>query len=85
MGARMDGWSEMFDYELWMQAFEQCGIDPKFYNARQRREDEVFPYGHMDVGVSREYLLGELHKAMEGMVTGDCRSGCLGCGLEGRE
>ncbi len=79
-GCRFDGWGEHFRYDLWMQAFSECGTDPHFYANRKRHSSEVFPWSHIDTGVNEEYLLGENEKAMRREVTPDCRDGCHNCG-----
>ena len=56
LGARMDGWDEVFDYDLWLRAFEQTGIDPGFYAHRERSDDEILPWDHIASGPSRDYL-----------------------------
>jgi radical SAM superfamily enzyme YgiQ (UPF0313 family) len=30
-GCRFDGWYDMFDYGKWMEAFEECNVDPDFF------------------------------------------------------
>ncbi len=82
LGCRFDGWGEHFKYDKWLQAFEETGIDPAFYAQRERADDEVFPWEHLDCGVSREFLLREWHKAQNGEITRDCRKGCVGCGMK---
>ncbi len=79
-GARLDGWDEHFNNEAWMQAFERCKLDINFYTTRGYGEDEVLPWDHIDVGVTKKFLLKERHRAMEGLVTPDCREKCAGCG-----
>lgn len=79
-GCKFDSWNEHFKYDVWLQAFEDCGIDPAFYANRRRRQDEVFPWDHIDVGVSKKYLLREKLRAEKGEVTPDCMSACSGCG-----
>lgn len=81
LGCRFDGWSDQFKFDLWMQAFQETGIDVGFYAHRQRREDETFPWDHISCGVSKDFLLREYHLAEQGQTTPDCRKGCLGCGL----
>ena len=49
---------------------------------RERAEDEVLPWDHIDAGVTKEFLLREQHKAERGETTPDCRKGCQGCGLQ---
>ena len=81
-GARFDGWSDCFDYDRWLEAFAEAGIDKDFYAARQRGENEVFPWEHISPGVSRKFLWNEWQKAYAQQLTHDCRrSTCTGCGV----
>ena len=81
-GARFDGWSDCFDYERWLEAFAEAGLDKDFYAARQRGEHEVFPWEHISPGVSRKFLWNEWQKAYAQQLTHDCRrSTCTGCGV----
>ena len=79
-GAKLDGWDEYFNYQIWMDAFDQCGVDPDFYTVRGYGEDELLPWYPIDVGVSKKFLLRERRRAYEETVTPDCRQGCAGCG-----
>ncbi|MGI6706394.1 MAG: TIGR03960 family B12-binding radical SAM protein [Clostridia bacterium] len=80
-GCKFDGWIEQFRFDEWMKSFEACKIDPSFYALRERKRDEIFPWDHIDVGVTKRFLLREYEKALRGEVTLDCRSGCVGCGI----
>ena len=51
-----------------------------FYIKRERREEEIFPWDFIDIGVSKEFLLKEYHQAKKEQVTSNCRAGCAGCG-----
>jgi radical SAM family uncharacterized protein len=83
MGAVFDAWEEHFKYELWQKAFEETGLDIKFYAQRERPLDELLPWAHIDVGISPEFLKAEYDKALKAEVTSDCRDGsCNACGLE---
>lgn len=82
LGCRFDGWNEYFDYDAWMEAFSRAGLDPGFYGTRARPLREVFPYDHLDAGVSKDFLMRERERAYAATVTPDCRKGCRGCGLE---
>ena len=82
LGCRFDGWSDQFRYDLWMQAFAQAGLDPAFYASRERPIDEIFPWEHLDAGVSRQFLQREWEKAKKGERTQDCRKGCVNCGMK---
>lgn len=81
-GARFDGWSDLFREECWLSAFDECGVDPAFYNERRRDSDEPFPWEHTSPGVSRAFLLDEMNRALAASLTRDCRRGsCTGCGV----
>ena len=79
-GAKLDGWDEYFKHEAWINAFEKCGVDPEFYTTRGFGEDEQLPWDHINVGLTKKFLLRERHTAYESKVTPDCRHGCAGCG-----
>ena len=79
-GARFDAWKEYYRQELWQDAFAACGIDAAFYAQRERPADEVFPWDHIDAGVTKEFLLREWGRAREGKVTPNCREACSNCG-----
>ncbi len=79
-GALFDSWSESFDNEKWMKAFEDCKIDPDFYTVRERSLEEVFPWDFIDAGVSKEFLTREWKQALGETVTPNCRQTCSGCG-----
>jgi len=83
LGAVFDGWSELFNYEIWQRAFAESGLDPAFYARRQRPLDEPLSWGHIDIGVSIDFLKREYNRALEGRETPDCSShACNACGLE---
>lgn len=79
-GAIYDAWSEFFKPAIYDEAFAECGIDPYFYTERTRPEDEVFPWDHIDVGVTRSFLLNEWRLSQQEKVTPNCREKCSGCG-----
>lgn len=81
-GGIYDAWSEFFDYDRWMNAFEECGIDMAFYNNRVRPDDEIFPWDFIDVGVTKEFMLREWKTALGETVTPNCRMRCSGCGAK---
>lgn len=79
-GCMYDAWSEYYKNDVWFETFEECGIDPSFYTARVRSDEEIFPWDFLDCGVSREFLLREWHKAQQECTTPNCRMQCQGCG-----
>jgi len=82
LGCLLDGWTEQFRYDLWKQAFEDCGLSIDFYAHRVRGLDEVLPWDHIDAGISKAFLRREYEKALHAETTRDCREGCNGCGLQ---
>ena len=80
LGCKLDSWDEYFRYDLWMQAFSDCGVDPEFYTTRGFAEDEILPWQTIDIGVSRDFFLRERALAYESVTTPDCRTKCAGCG-----
>ena len=79
-GARFDNWTEYFDLTRWLEAFSSCGLDPEEFT-RERGEGESLAWDFVNVGVRKDFLLRERHKAYDGALTADCLSGCAGCGL----
>lgn len=81
LGCRFDGWRDHFRFDLWQQAFADCGLDPDWY-LRQRQPDEVLPWEHIDSGIPKSFFLAERERALAGVYTPDCRHGdCAGCGV----
>ncbi len=78
-GVRFDGWTDMFNKELWDKSFEMCGISPDFYT-RERSFDEVLPWDMIDIGVRKDFLISEAKKAQMAQVTPNCRQKCSACG-----
>ncbi len=80
-GCLLDGWSEQFKFDKWMEAFADCGLDPEWYAYRRRGKDEILPWDFIDAGVTKSFLWREKERAERAEVTPDCRKGCQGCGL----
>ena len=80
-GAKFDGWSEYFNFDIWQEALRECNVDGDFYAYRERSYDEILPWDFIDIGVNRKYLENENEKAQKGELTQNCRQGCTGCGI----
>ena len=80
-GCRFDSWKENFDFGKWLAAFEETGIDPKFYAERERDKDEVLPWDMISAGIDKAFLWREKELAEAAGTTPDCRLGCHACGL----
>ncbi|MFV0496892.1 MAG: TIGR03960 family B12-binding radical SAM protein [Candidatus Fimivivens sp.] len=81
-GSRLDGWDDHFKPLAWQEAFEEAGLDPDFYARRRRSYDEIFPWDHLDYGVTKAFFIGEHQKAIQATTTPSCFAGCNGCGAQ---
>jgi len=79
-GFNLDAWSENFDFDAWLDVLKTVGLDPAFYANRRRDYTEVFPWDHLDYGVSKAFLQRENEKAHASVTTPNCREKCSGCG-----
>lgn len=79
-GCRFDSWSEIFRFDKWMEAFEETGVDPAFYANRKRSFDEILPWDHISIGVSKQFMINERLKAEQAITTPNCREECSHCG-----
>jgi len=79
-GARFDSWRELFKPDKWQEAFEEKGVEQRFYTSA-RNVDEPLPWDHIDACISRKFLIREREKAYMAETSPDCRSGCIGCGV----
>jgi radical SAM family uncharacterized protein len=84
-GCKFDGWAEFFYFDKWLEAFKECGLDPEFYANRKRDFSEVLPWDHIDMGISKKFLVSEREKAYEGDLTRNCKAGCSMCGAQAYE
>lgn len=80
LGCKFDSWDDHFNFDMWMKAFKDNGIEPEFYTKRRRPFDELLPWDHLDYGVSRKFLELENKRAHENVTTPHCRIKCAGCG-----
>ena len=80
LGAKFDSWSELFKYDAWIQAFEDTGVSKEFYANRERSYEEILPWDHISIGVSKKFFINEMEKAKAETVTPNCRKQCSGCG-----
>ncbi|MBQ9851853.1 MAG: TIGR03960 family B12-binding radical SAM protein [Ruminiclostridium sp.] len=79
-GAKFDSWSEYFNFQTWIDAFQANGLDPAFYANRERGKEEILPWKVISDGVKDSYLWKEREAAYQGVITPDCREKCSGCG-----
>ncbi|MDH5203043.1 MAG: TIGR03960 family B12-binding radical SAM protein [Nitrospirota bacterium] len=84
-GCRLDGWSEVFEFEKWERAMNLTGINAEDFSEKMYESSDIFPWENIDVGVKKEFLWKEHQKALSGDITPDCRKTCHLCGLECKE
>ncbi|HEY5848880.1 MAG TPA: B12-binding domain-containing radical SAM protein, partial [Microlunatus sp.] len=85
-GGRFDGWSEHFSYARWLRACEQVlagsGVDLDWYTVRERAQDEVLPWDHLDAGLDKDWLWQDWEDALDETEVEDCRwTPCFDCGV----
>lgn len=85
-GGRFDGWNEHFSYERWAEAcaatFANTPVDLDWYTTRERQQEEVLPWDHLDSGLDREWLWEDWQAALAEEAVDDCRwTPCFDCGV----
>jgi len=85
-GGKFDGWSEHFSYDRWMAAAEVglagTGVDVAWFTTRERAENEVLPWDHLDSGLDKEWLWSDWQEALAEVDLDDCRwIPCFDCGV----
>lgn len=84
LGCRFDGWNDCFRFDLWMQAFADCGLSCESYAYKRFDLDAPLPWDHIDCGVSKAFLRREWEKAQRAELSPDCRLHCHGCGIQAK-
>ncbi|AHH94975.1 TIGR03960 family B12-binding radical SAM protein [Kutzneria albida] len=85
-GGRLDGWSEHFSYQRWVDAcaseLPEFGVDLDWFTTREREETEVLPWDHLDSGLDKEWLWADWQDALDEQEQDDCRwTPCFDCGV----
>ena len=79
-GGKLNSWSDYFNFSRWLEAFNKCGLDPKFYACRARGFDEVLPWSRVTMGVKPEFMWHEREMCYKAELSPDCRRKCTACG-----
>ena len=83
MGAKFEGWTEHFNFNIWRKALSRKGIGMDQLIS-ERDPDESPPWSKFSTGVSEPFLRRERERAYREELTPDCREGeCSGCGVCG--
>ena len=80
-GAKFDAWQDEDHYDTWRGAFAENGLDPVFYTHRRRFLDEIFPWEHINIGVTKKFLTQDYTWSLDGKIRPDCRRQCYACGI----
>ena len=64
LGCRLDGWSEHFAYNLWLQAMQDSGINGDAYAGKRFNYNQCLPWEHLDCGISKEHFIKEHELAL---------------------
>jgi radical SAM family uncharacterized protein len=80
-GSRFDAWHDGFRPDAWREAMAEEGLDPAFYTHRARPIDEIFPWDHIDVAVTRRFLTQDYLMSQREETRVDCRRHCFACGI----
>ena len=59
-GAKMDGWSEFFNFSIWEESFKDNGLDVWRLAAGTYGLDETLPWSHINAGIDERSLKAEL-------------------------
>ncbi|MFZ0548186.1 MAG: TIGR03960 family B12-binding radical SAM protein [Candidatus Promineifilaceae bacterium] len=80
-GAKFDAWHEFFDLDQWREAFSAEKLEMDFYTHRKRPIDEIFPWEHIDVALTRRFLTQDYLMSQREETRIDCRDQCFACGI----
>ncbi|GAB7039906.1 MULTISPECIES: TIGR03960 family B12-binding radical SAM protein [Catenuloplanes] len=85
-GGRFDGWNEHFSFQRWVESAGETlpafGVDLDWFTVRERFEDEVLPWDHLDSGLDKEWLWQDWQDSLSEFEQDDCRwTPCFDCGV----
>ncbi len=82
MGAKFDGWSEFFDYDIWEKSFKDVGLD-NISLIKEISESHPLAWDHIDKGITKKFLLKERKNAYNEININDCKDdSCISCGIQ---
>lgn len=80
-GETLSSWTELFDFQRWLSAMEQTGIDLFSYATKNYSISQPLPWDFIDTGIKREFLVREFERAFKTTKSNDCTIKCEACGL----
>lgn len=82
LGARFDGWSESFQWEIWQTAFIESSLDPAALAEKSYEKADRLPWEVVDLGLNHEYLWREYQRTFETKPSQHCgERKCRLCGV----
>ncbi|MFT7578942.1 MAG: radical SAM family uncharacterized protein/radical SAM-linked protein [Myxococcota bacterium] len=70
-GARLDSWDEHLQWDAWLEAIEEVGLDPQTYLGTLPT-DGGLPWDHIDVGLAEKFLYKEWKRASKDRLSPPC-------------
>jgi radical SAM-linked protein len=70
-GARFDDWSDWFKEQTWLDAFDECGIDPEQFMPALPTEADLI-WDHIDSRVDKAFLLKDLKWGLKSRFAHPC-------------
>ncbi|MCL2406411.1 MAG: radical SAM protein [Defluviitaleaceae bacterium] len=64
-GARFDSWSELFNYGIWQEAYEEAGLDLEAQALKSFEYTDILPWDNIFAGADKTLLIREMEKARE--------------------
>jgi len=74
-GARFDAWDDLFRKDAWEKALSTSGMELESYTA-ERDTNKKLPWDGVSVRVSKKYLLDELARSRQSILTSICTEPC---------
>ena len=68
LGCRLDGWSEVFDFEKWKTAMDASGVDAESLAQKTFGPSDTLPWERVDIGVTKTFTLEGIP---EGVIRGE--------------
>ncbi len=70
-GARFDGWDEHLQWEVWLEALDESGVDPRLY-LQTIALDARLPWDHLDMQLEDRFLRTDYQRSMKDKLSPPC-------------
>lgn len=70
-GARFDGWNDLLNWDAWLSALDESGIDPQLYLGTIAT-DARLPWDHLDMQLEPRFLLRDYKRALKDKLSPPC-------------